>query len=200
MHDKPTLRQAMRTLLRAMDEPTRQTASALIAQHILHSCVRQNAEAAPENTPPKTIALFGGLKNEPDLVAHLLPSLLAQGVRTYFFQITPQGLQPRLVRSLDDLQRGQMNVWEPRPHCPPIDIAALDIILVPGLAFTRAGARLGRGGGYYDRLLSHPDCRAERIAVAFDLQLVDHLTVEFHDQHIHQIITESGLIQSLVSD
>ncbi len=186
MHDKLTLRQTMRERLRAMDEATRSAASVHIASHLSHL-----ASTWPAGV---TVALFGGLKNEPDLVAHLLPVLLTQGVRTCFFQIEQQALQARQVRSIEDLHRGQMNVWEPQPHCPPIDIAALDIILVPGLAFTRDGKRLGRGGGYYDRLLAQPDCRAQRIAVAFNVQLVDHITVEFHDEHIHQIITESGLI------
>ena len=192
MHHKPTLRQTMRERLRALDDATRSAASAQIAAHILRHCVRPNAA--------QCIALFGGLRNEPDLVTHLLPALLAQGVCACFFQIEHHTLQPRQVRSMEDLQRGAMNVWEPHAHCPPIDIAALDIILVPGLAFTREGARLGRGGGYYDRLLSQPACRAERIAVAFDVQIVDHIAVESHDQHIHQIITESGLIQSSASD
>lgn len=188
MHDKPTLRQTMRERLRAMDEATRHDASVHIAAHLTHLAATWPAGV--------TVALFGGLKNEPDLVAHLLPALLEQGVCACFFQIEHQVLQPRQVRSVDDLQRGQMNVWEPKAGCPPIDIAALDIILVPGLAFTRDGKRLGRGGGYYDRLLGRPECRAQRIAVAFDEQIVEHITVEFHDEHIHQIITESGLIQN----
>jgi 5-formyltetrahydrofolate cyclo-ligase len=192
MHDKPTLRQLMRERLRAMEEVTRSAASVRIAAHL-----KQLAATWPAGV---IVALFGGLKNEPDLVTHLLPALHAQGVRTCFFQIEHQALQPREVRSMEDLHRGQMNVWEPDPQCPHIDIAALDIILVPGLAFTRGGKRLGRGGGYYDRLLAHPHCRARRIAVAFDVQIVDHITVELHDQHIHQIITESGLIQPAASD
>ena len=192
MYDKATLRQLMRERLRAVEEATRNEASVRIAAHLKH--------LAATWPPGVTVALFGGLKNEPDLVTHLLPALHAQGVRTCFFQIEHQALQPREVRSMADLHRGQMNVWEPNPQCPHIDIAALDIILVPGLAFTRGGKRLGRGGGYYDRLLAHPQCRAGRIAVAFDVQIVDHITVEFHDQHIHQIITESGLIQPAASD
>lgn len=192
MHDKPTLRQHMRERLRAIDESTRQQASAQIAQHILRSGMRQHAETAP----PQVIALFGGLKNEPDFISLLLPALNAQGVSLCFFQIEASELQPRQVRSFDDLQRGQMNVWEPKPHCPPVEIAALDLILVPGLAFTRDGARLGRGGGYYDRLLAHPQCRAHRIGIAYDLQIVDSIPVESHDQRVHQIITESGLIQA----
>lgn len=192
MYDKPTLRQVMRERLRAMEEATRSEASVHIAAHLKHLATTWHAGV--------TVALFGGLKNEPDLVTHLLPALHAQGVRTCFFQIEHQALQPREVRSMEDLHRGQMNVWEPNPQCSHIDIAELDIILVPGLAFTHGGKRLGRGGGYYDRLLAHPQCRAERIAVAFDVQIVDHITTEFHDQHIHQIITESGLIQPAASD
>jgi 5-formyltetrahydrofolate cyclo-ligase len=192
MHDKPTLRQLMRERLRGMDAAVRHAASLHIAAHLEHLAATWKAGI--------TVALFGGLKNEPELVAGLLPALHALGIRTCFFQIENQALKPRWVRSSEDLQRGQMNVWEPNPHCPTVEVAALDFILVPGLAFTRDGKRLGRGGGYYDRLLADPGCRAHRIAVAFDLQLVDHITVEFHDQHIHQIITESGLIQSSASD
>ncbi len=195
MQDKPTLRQHMRERLRAIDESTRQQASAQIAQHILRSGMRQHAESAP----PQFIALFGGLKNEPDLLPHILPVLWTQGLRPCFFQIEVSELQPHEIRSFDDLQRGPMNVWEPKPHCLPVEIAALDLILVPGLAFTRDGARLGRGGGYYDRLLANPACRAQRIAIAFDLQIVDSIPVEPHDQRVYQIITESGLIQTSVS-
>ncbi|MDZ4405612.1 5-formyltetrahydrofolate cyclo-ligase [Prosthecobacter sp.] len=190
MHDKPTLRQHMRERLRALDPAFIASASQQISDNILHL-----AAAWPSGT---TIALFGGLKNEPDILPHLLPALNAQGVRLCFFQIEASELQPRQVRSLDDLQRGQMNVWEPKPHCPRIEIDALDIILVPGLAFTRDGLRLGRGGGYYDRLLANPACRAQRIAIAFDLQIVDSIPVEPHDQRVHQIITESSLIASSV--
>ena len=192
MHDKPTLRQAMRERLRGMEEGTRHEASVHIATHLEH--------LAATWTAGTMVALFGGLKNEPELVTGLLPALHVLGIKTCFFQIAHQALQPRGVRSMEDLQRGQMNVWEPQPHCPTVEVAALDIILVPGLAFTRDGKRLGRGGGYYDRLLAHPHCRAQCIAVAFDVQIVEHITTEFHDQHIHQIITESGLIQSSASD
>lgn len=195
MHDKPTLRQHMRERLRAIDEPARQQAGAQIARQILRSGMHRHAETAP----PRVIALFGGLKNEPDLLSQLLPAFTAQGACSCLFQIESSELQPRQVTSLDDLQRGPMNVWEPKPHCPRIAIAALDIILVPGLAFTRDGLRLGRGGGYYDRLLANPACRAKRIAIAFDLQIVDSIPVEPHDQRVHQIITESGLIQASAS-
>ncbi|MFN0076877.1 MAG: 5-formyltetrahydrofolate cyclo-ligase [Prosthecobacter sp.] len=183
---KHALRQHLRERLRTLDPAFIAAASQQIAAHIC-SHVRQNVD--------RVIALFGGLRNEPDLLPHLLPALKSQGACLALFQIDSAELHPRRIESLDDLQRGPMHVWEPKPHCPRLDIAALDLILVPGLAFTRDGARLGRGGGYYDRLLANPACRAQRIAIAFDLQIIDHIPVEPHDQFVHQIITESSVHQ-----
>ena len=191
MHDKTTLRQLMRERLRAIDDATRAQAGAQITAHILRL-----AALWPSNT---TIALFGGLRNEPDFLPRILPALNEQGGCLSCFQIDSGELRPRRIHSMDDLQRGPMNVWEPKSHRVHVEIAALGIILVPGLAFTRDGLRLGRGGGYYDRLLAHPQCRAHRMGVAFDLQIVDDIPVEPHDQRVHAIITESGLIQPSVS-
>jgi len=203
MHDKPTLRLHMRGRLRAMEESTRRSATDQIAGYVLRSGILVIADpiirSCIDEIDAPAIALFGGLKNEPDLLPLVLHVLQAQGFTTCLFQIEHDRLQARAVRSLDDLRRGPMNVWEPAGHCPPVAIAALDIILVPGLAFTREGARLGRGGGYYDRLLAHPYCKARRIAIAYDCQIIDHIPVEPHDQRVHQIITESGLIQASAS-
>lgn len=186
MHDKPTLRQQMRERLRAIDSTTHAGASAQIAAHLL--------DHLGAHTPGITLTLFGGLKNEPDFLPRVLPALIERGARPCLFAIDGNELHPRLISHMDDLQRGQMNVWEPRSHCPLVDIATLDLILVPGLAFARDGARLGRGGGYYDRLLAHPQCRARRVAIAFDLQIIDHIPTEPHDQRVHHIITEVGHI------
>lgn len=203
MHDKPTLRQYMRGRLRGMEESERRSAATQIACHILSVGIRVIGShifrSCLEETAAPGIALFGGLKNEPDLLLRLMPALIAQGFNTCVFQIEPDRLLPCKVRTMDDLQRGSMNVWEPKPHCASVEISALDIILVPGLAFTRGGLRLGRGGGYYDRLLAHTDCRARRIGIAYDLQIIDDIPVEPHDQRVHQIITESGLIQPSAS-
>jgi 5-formyltetrahydrofolate cyclo-ligase len=79
---------------------------------------------------------------------------------------------------------------------PPLDRAAVavgpaDVVIVPGVGFTRAGARLGRGGGHYDRLLSH--CAATSIGVAFDIQLVDELPTEPHDRPVDLVVTPGGV-------
>ena len=75
---------------------------------------------------------------------------------------------------------------------PAVDFALVDLILVPGLAFTRDGARLGRGGGYYDRLLANIPARTHRIGVCFAAQILATLPTEPHDQRVERVITESG--------
>lgn len=74
----------------------------------------------------------------------------------------------------------------------PAEPLSFDVVIVPGLAFTRAGERLGQGGAWYDRLLHEvrPDCLA--IGVAFAPQLVDHLPTEPHDVRVHVVVTDEG--------
>lgn len=68
-----------------------------------------------------------------------------------------------------------------------------DVVVVPGLAFTLTGDRLGQGGGWYDRFLSGRSRGATAVGVGFDLQLVDHLPIEEHDERVDAVITESGV-------
>jgi 5-formyltetrahydrofolate cyclo-ligase len=73
---------------------------------------------------------------------------------------------------------------------PPPDPLTIDVVIVPGTAFTPGGDRLGQGGGWYDRFLKtvRPDCVT--IGVAFAPQIVDELPVEPHDVRIHKVVTD----------
>lgn len=138
-----------------------------------------------------TIAMFGGLRSEPDLVSSFMPWLHAQGWRTVFFAVEGIDLIPIEVTTQEDLKRGAMGVWEPSGSTQ-VTLNSIDIILVPGLAFgLRDGARLGRGGGFYDRLLAHPEtARARRIGIAFHVQMLPDVPCEAHDIGVSEIITE----------
>jgi 5-formyltetrahydrofolate cyclo-ligase len=74
------------------------------------------------------------------------------------------------------------------------DPTTIDVVVVPGVAFTPAGARLGQGGGWYDRFLAavRPDCTS--IGVGFDPQVVGALPTEAHDISLDLIVTESGAV------
>jgi len=90
-----------------------------------------------------------------------------------------------------DVVAGYRDIPEPRPACLPVSVDAIDFVLVPGVAFDRAGRRLGYGGGYYDRLLPLLQARAARVAGAFEVQLVDHVPAAPHDVAIDAVVTES---------
>ncbi len=84
---------------------------------------------------------------------------------------------------------------EPRPDLPEVPPAAVDWALVPGLAFDERGFRLGRGAGYYDRLI--PTFRRDAIcwAVCLTCQLIDRVPVEPHDVPLNGVSTPSRDVQ-----
>lgn len=90
-----------------------------------------------------------------------------------------------------DLVAGVWGIREPAEHCEIVPVAMIDFMLVPGVAFTQDGARLGYGGGFYDRLLASLDRRTARIAAAFQLQIVEQLPEGPQDQRVDVVVTEN---------
>jgi 5-formyltetrahydrofolate cyclo-ligase len=104
------------------------------------------------------------------------------------------------LESLDELTAGTWNILEPPRERwgepgKEVDPLALDMVMVPGVAFGRNGARLGNGQGYYDRLLRRvrPDC--SRVAVCYECQVFDDLIVAPHDVLIDKVVTEQAIYQ-----
>lgn len=90
-----------------------------------------------------------------------------------------------------DIQPGFRGIPEPRLSCPAVATADIDWVLVPGVAFDARGARLGYGGGFYDRLLPLLAPGTPRIAGAFDVQVVDSVPTAGHDGLVDLIVTET---------
>ena len=74
-----------------------------------------------------------------------------------------------------------------------MDPATIDTVLIPGSVFDPSGGRLGYGGGFYDRFLTEAAPRAIRLGVAFELQLVDQVPMEPHDQYMDILVTEQQI-------
>ncbi|HUS42822.1 MAG TPA: 5-formyltetrahydrofolate cyclo-ligase [Ilumatobacteraceae bacterium] len=70
-----------------------------------------------------------------------------------------------------------------------------DVVIVPGLAFTKGGDRLGQGGGWYDRFLSEVRADCSSIGVCFAEQVVDVLPVEPHDVTMDVVVTDRGVLR-----
>ena len=82
------------------------------------------------------------------------------------------------------------------PWLPADAVADATAVLVPALAVDRAGARLGRGAGYYDRTLPLADPAARLIAVVRDDELVDEVPAEAHDVAMtHALTPRRGLVE-----
>lgn len=92
-----------------------------------------------------------------------------------------------------DLAVGRRRLWEPvGPRLGPAAVREAALVVVPALAVDRAGVRLGRGGGSYDRVLARVPDRARTVALLHDGELVDHLPAQPHDQRVGAVITPSA--------
>lgn len=96
-----------------------------------------------------------------------------------------------LIKNFEQLEKGYFNLYEPNPNkSEEIEMSRIELLIVPGVAFTKEGGRLGQGGGYYDRAL--PAYHGTTISLAFENQILRTLPMEEHDCQVEQIYTEKG--------
>lgn len=97
---------------------------------------------------------------------------------------------PIEIKSLvSGVEEGSMGLREPVEGLP-VPVADIDMVVVPGLGFDHEGNRLGRGRGFYDRFLSHPDFRGVSCALALEEQYVESIPVRPHDKRIQMLVTD----------
>ncbi len=102
------------------------------------------------------------------------------------------------LMSMDELVVGTWSILEPPKERwgdpgKEVDPRELDLVMVPGVGFSRDGARMGNGQGYYDRLLKHVRLEAPLIALAYECQLFPELAVSQHDVYMDKVITEKAV-------
>lgn len=184
--EKTEARRQIREALDRISEDDYLMLSEQIVEHIL---------MVPEFTDAGCVMLFASLPDEFDTTSLIDAALLMSKVVT-LPRVNWRERELDIVRihSLSDVEEGYMGILESRQG-EEVPVSAVDFILVPGLAFDYDGHRLGRGGGYYDRLLARPGCRAVRCAAVPSLQLVDHVPHEPHDQPIDMLVTEEGVLR-----
>lgn len=95
------------------------------------------------------------------------------------------------VKSREDLKKGRFGIWEPDPTvCPLLEEPSGAFCLVPGLAFDRAGYRLGYGKGYYDRFLAAHAVKA--VGLCYEELLLSQVPRQPLDQRVGWLVTEAG--------
>lgn len=102
-------------------------------------------------------------------------------------------MQPRAITSEGDLTEETFGIPEPGAHCTAVPPDEIDLCLVPTLACDKTGARLGYGGGFYDRFL--PQTSACRMALCAQARLLEQVPAEPHDIRCGCIITEQEVVQ-----
>lgn len=146
--------------LRVVMRPVRRRAASVPGRS---EAIVERLAAMPELVGVATVMAFDPVPGEPELGA-FVDRCRARGV-----EVVVPGSDP----------------GAPFPIAPEM----VDVVVVPGLAFTPTGKRLGRGGGWYDRFLAGVGPRCVSIGVCFDEQLVDELPVEPHDVSVGWVVT-----------
>lgn len=101
-------------------------------------------------------------------------------------------LKLKVYAGIESLTAGSFGILEPDRNAPGVHPREVELIVIPGLAFDRKGNRMGRGKGYYDRMLT--EITATKIGLCFDFQLVDEVPTESFDQTMDVIVTDHELI------
>jgi 5-formyltetrahydrofolate cyclo-ligase len=140
-----------------------------------------------------TVALYAAQAGEVPTDG-LLAAALASG-KTVCFPLVPREgrvLEFRAVRHRSELApAGPLAIPEPSTASPEVPLASIELFVVPGLGFTHAGHRLGRGGGYYDATLAAASPGSQRVALAFSEQLLPELPLTPGDVPVDVVVTEA---------
>ncbi len=178
---KAALREQILAGRRDRSPAARATAAAAVTTALLARLARVRVLAAfvPEDTEPG---------------AGRLPAAFTQlGARVLLPVVPESGSELRWAVDTGRLVPGRFGILEPAgPRLGPTAVGTAEVVVVPALAVDRAGVRLGRGGGWYDRALRHARPGAVVVALVFDDELVDRLPALGHDQPVTAVVTPSG--------
>ncbi|CAF0689939.1 5-formyltetrahydrofolate cyclo-ligase [Candidatus Methylacidithermus pantelleriae] len=186
--DKKSIRLLSKQRLDALAPSLREAQSQAIVERVRSLGFWQNS---------LTVLFYYPLRREPD-VRPLLVWWASLPGRTAVLPRSSPGASSQFslaaVRGLERLEVGRWKIPEPTPLAPSVDPESIDAVLVPGLAFDRSGMRVGRGMGWYDRLLSFLPPRTVRVGIFFSVQEWPALPKEAWDEPLGWIVTEKETI------
>ncbi len=148
----------------------------------------------PEYAAAQTVMFYVDVRTEVR-TRHDLQTALDSGKKIVVPWCLDGELELFHLENMDELEVGMYKILEPRSELREVEaksvaVEALDLVMVPGVAFDRRGARMGHGKGYYDKLLQHARADAPLVALAFECQLFPEIPTESHDIFMDKILTE----------
>ena len=177
---KAAFRARVRARAQQASGADRAEASAAICARLRQQIVWQRAV---------TVLLYAPLPGEPDIWS-LLTDALSSGKEAALLRHCAANDSYgafRVENPQQDLRVGFYGIREPVAGCPSVDLNRLDLVLVPGIAFGLNGHRLGRGKGYYDRLLT--GIQGWKCGIAFDWQVETEIPMDAHDVPLDSLVT-----------
>ncbi|MGE0608133.1 MAG: 5-formyltetrahydrofolate cyclo-ligase [Pirellulales bacterium] len=149
----------------------------------------------PEYAAAKTVLYYLDVRTEVR-TRHSLSDALASGKKIVVPYCVDGELELFHLTSMEELSVGMYKILEPKVELRAlpekrVDVAELDLIMVPGVAFDRTGGRMGHGFGYYDKLLEKARPQTPLVALAFECQLFPEIPTQAHDIYMDKIISES---------
>lgn len=190
--DKKKLRETMIKNRDNLSLNERKAKDNLILQNLLES------EIYKESTSIFTFINYGSEVQTKDFI-----NIALQQGKEIFVPKTIKGtrnMKAVKIESLDNLKEDNWGILEPETFDKETDKENLDLVIVPGVIFDRKGSRIGYGGGYYDIYFADFKTQVNKIALAYDIQVVEYLTTEKHDINVDIIITEKEIINIKVNN
>lgn len=183
--DKPAIRRELRDKLAAMTDADRQTKSALAAGFMATS---------PEFAAARVVMLFLSMPHELD-TASLALRCWQSGKTVVVPKVSwdQRRMLPVEINSLQaNITTTGQGVREPVGG-QPMPVNLIDLVIVPGLGFSKDGHRIGRGMGFYDRFLAQPNFLGISCGMGFEDQIVPALPVLDHDMPLSMLCTDHGI-------
>lgn len=158
---------------------------------IASSRIQENLRKVLYYRNAKTIAGYHAVGSEVR-TRDILQEILNSGRELCLPRIEKNDIVFRKISGFSDLEIGNFTVMEPKERCEVSE--NIDVILVPAIALTRQGYRLGYGYGYYDRYLHK--VQSKKIGLSYAKQLVKSIPLDNHDVKVDFIVTEDEVIQT----
>lgn len=178
MEEKKLLRKQMARLKSRMEASALSAASERLFAHL---------EQSPRFQAARTVLCYYSLPDE--VRTHTFVERWKDAKRILLPVVVGDDLELRCYTGRQDLAVGAYHIEEPTGALFT-DYASIDLALVPGVSFDKEGNRLGRGKGFYDRLL--PKLSSYNIGICYDFQVSPHVPCEPFDRKMHAVLTESG--------
>jgi 5-formyltetrahydrofolate cyclo-ligase len=141
----------------------------------------------------RCVAIYSPIQNEVE-TGDIRDHALATGKQVFYPRCTAENVLDLIeIGSVTDLAFGRFGILEPTGVRRLSKDQEELVVFVPGVAFDLRGNRLGRGTGWYDRLIAKLG-RATFVALAYDFQIVDEVPAEEWDQRVHYLITERRIV------